>query len=57
MRDADGTIRVKLGASKAGSVLLLVDGTTEPGFYALSWRTGTTVTVKGKDGKPRPIKP
>jgi hypothetical protein len=49
LRDASGTIRVKLGASEEGSGLVLLDETTEPGVHLLAKRAGTSVTVaKGK---------
>jgi hypothetical protein len=57
LRDAKGTIRVKLGASEEGSALLLLDGLTEPGVHVLSRRTGTTFTIKGPDGDMHEIKP
>ncbi len=57
LRDATGTIRVKLGASEEGSALLLLDGSTEPGAHILSRRTGTTFTLKGTDGQPHLIEP
>ena len=46
MRDADGTIRVKLGASKEGSGLVLLDASTEPGLHLLARPTGSSLTVK-----------
>jgi hypothetical protein len=57
LRDAKGTIRVKLGASEEGSALLLLDGSTEPGVHVLSQRTGATFTMKGPDGRVHEIKP
>src|SRR5687767_2508310 len=57
LRDAKGTIRVKLGASEEGSALLLLDGSTEPGVHVLSRQTGTTFTIKGPDGHMHDIKP
>ena len=42
MRDAAGTIRVKLGASENGSGLTLIDETTEPGVQIIARRTATT---------------
>jgi hypothetical protein len=49
LRDATGTIRVKLGASEEGSGLVLLDEATEPGVHMLAKRAGTSVTVaKGK---------
>lgn len=55
LRDANGTIRVKLGASEDGSGLLLANDETEPGVHILAKRTGTSVTLSGKDGKQRVI--
>ncbi len=51
MRDARGTIRVKLGASEHGSGLLLLDDNAEPAVHLLAKRMGTTLTLaeKGKD--------
>ena len=46
MRDAEGTIRVKLGASKHGSALVLIDGSTEPGVHVMAGMSGTSLTVK-----------
>ena len=46
LRDADGTIRVKLGASAEGSGLALLDDATELGIHMLAKRTGTSVTLK-----------
>jgi hypothetical protein len=57
LRDAKGTIRVKLGASEEGSGLLLIDGATEPGLHVLSRRTGTTASIRGADGRMHEIKP
>jgi hypothetical protein len=57
LRDAKGTIRVKLGASEEGSALLLLDGATEPAVHVLSRRTGTTLTMKGADGRMHAIGP
>ena len=63
MRDASGTIRVKLGASGEGSGLLLIDETTEPGVQILarrsstSSRASTSINLTGPDGKRRTITP
>ena len=46
LRDAKGTIRVKLGASERGSGLLLANEETEPGVHILANRTGTFVAVQ-----------
>jgi hypothetical protein len=49
LRDANGTIRVKVGASEEGSGLVLLDEATEPGIHMLANRGGTSLTVaKGK---------
>jgi hypothetical protein len=57
MRDAKGTIRVKLGASEDGSGLLLIDDRTEPGVQILAKRAGTTVTLAEKGKEARVLKP
>ena len=57
LRDAKGTIRVKLGASDDGSALLLLDGSTEPAVHVVSRRTGTTFTMRGADGRMHEITP
>jgi hypothetical protein len=46
MRDAGGTIRVKIGADADGSGLLLLDESTEPAVHMLAKRSGTSVTIK-----------
>ena len=49
LRDASGTIRVKVGASEEGSGLVLLDEATEPGIHMLAKRGGTSLTLaKGK---------
>jgi hypothetical protein len=57
LRDARGTVRVKLGASEEGSGLLLLDDATEPGVHILAKSAGPTLTLRGKDGQQRVIKP
>jgi hypothetical protein len=42
MRDAAGTIRVKLGAGANGSGLTLIDETTEPGVQIIARRAATS---------------
>ncbi len=49
LRDASGTIRVKLGASESGSGLLLANELTEPGVHILANRNDTFVTVQRGD--------
>ena len=46
LRDQDGAIRVKLGASRTGSGLLLLNEATEPGVHARAGADETSVTVQ-----------
>jgi hypothetical protein len=46
LRDEDGAIRVKLGAGREGSGLLLLNEATEPGVQALAGAERTSVTVQ-----------
>ncbi len=55
--DETGTIRVKIGGSKDGSGLVLLDDATNPGIHALAKTTGTTLSLVGKDGKKKQIEP
>jgi len=57
MRDARGTIRVKLGASEDGSGLLLLDHETEPAIHLLARNRGTTLTLSEKGKEKRVIMP
>ncbi len=57
LRDAKGTIRVKLGASEDGSALLLLNDSTSPGIHALAKNNGTTLTLINKDGRTRVMEP
>jgi hypothetical protein len=58
MRDAKGTVRVKLGASEDGSGLVLLNESTEPGVHILAKREGgTSLTLKGKGGQQRVFTP
>jgi len=56
LRDANGTIRVKLGASESGSGLVLVNERTELGVHILAERTGTSLTLQ-RGGKRRVLRP
>ena len=49
LRGADGSIRVKLGASEDGSGLLLLDDTTESALQMLTGEAGTSIKVQGED--------
>jgi hypothetical protein len=55
--DQQGTIRVKLGAGKDGSGLLLANDATEPGVHLLAKAAGSSVRVVNKDGRERVIAP
>ena len=57
MRDQEGTIRVKLGASDTGSALLLLNQATEPAVQLRAGAKATSITLKGLDGKQRVITP
>lgn len=57
MRDASGTIRIKIGASEDGSGLLLLSDSTEPGVQMLAKNTGSSLTLTDKQGKQRVITP
>jgi hypothetical protein len=49
LRDQDGAIRVKLGASRTGSGLLLANELTEPGIQALAGAERTSVSLQRGD--------
>jgi hypothetical protein len=49
LRDRDGAVRVKLGAGREGSGLLLLNERTEPGVQALAGTDRTSVTVQRGD--------
>ena len=51
LRDQKGQIRVKLGANDAGSGLLLLDASTQPGIQMLSDRHGARMVVTSSGGK------
>jgi len=55
--DQQGTIRVKLGAGKDGSGLLLANDATEPGVHILAKAKGSSIRVVNKDGRERLIAP
>lgn len=56
LRDRNGTIRVKLGASETGSALVLLDKTTEPGVQLRAGPPGS-LTLRGEAGQKRVIRP
>ena len=61
--DQTGTIRVKLGAGKDGSGLVLNDETTEPGVHIIARRAPlperktTSITLTGAGGRQRVVTP
>jgi len=57
LRDAEGTIRVKLGASRDGSALLLLNDSTAPGIHALARTNGTSITLIDKNKQKKILKP
>lgn len=57
MRDATGTIRVKIDATEKGSGFLLLDDSTNPGVQVLAKQEGTIMTLINKDGRKRVIQP
>jgi hypothetical protein len=50
-------VRVKLGASQAGSGLLLLNNSTEPGLQLLAQPSGTKLVLRAPDGRERTIEP
>jgi hypothetical protein len=57
LRDAEGTIRVKIGAGKDGSGLVLMDDRTEPAVQLLAKRAGTSMTLSQEGKTKRVIMP
>ncbi len=57
LRDAQGTVRVKMGASEEGSGLLLINHLTEPGVHILADQNGTSLTLTEQGGAKRVIEP
>jgi hypothetical protein len=55
--DQDGTIRVKLGAAREGSGLLLANDATEPGVHILADSTGSSLKLRNKDGAELKLAP
>ena len=57
MMDEDQTIRVKLGASKDGSGLLLLNDETNPGIHALAKKDRTLFTITDHAGNKKELTP
>lgn len=53
LKDRTGTIRLKMGANEDGSGLVLLDSNTDPGIHALAKKSGSSLTIIGKDKKKR----
>ena len=54
IRDPQGTIRVKLGASESGSGLVLLNDRTELGVHLRANSEGSTITL-AESGKPERV--
>ncbi|HEY4613785.1 MAG TPA: hypothetical protein VII11_12435 [Bacteroidota bacterium] len=57
LRDANGDVRVKLGADGNGSGLVLANGSTEPGVHILSKQNIVKLALTATDGRQRVIVP
>lgn len=57
LRSGDGMVRVKLGATAAGSALLLFDKQAEPALWLVSGTSGTSLTLAESGKEKRLIKP
>lgn len=54
LRGGNGEVRVKLGATKDGSGLVLLDKNTEPAVWLEAQSQGTTLTL-AQSGKPKRV--
>jgi hypothetical protein len=57
LRDAGGTIRVKMSASEMGSGFLLINDQTEPGVHLLAREDNTSLTLTDRNGAKQVIEP
>lgn len=57
LRDEEGTIRVKLGASQVGSGLLLLNDRTEPGIHIRAKQETTSLILTNQSGAEEVIEP
>jgi hypothetical protein len=57
LRSADGSVRVKLGATADGSGLLLFDKHVEPAVWLVANESGTSATLAEKGKEKRIIRP
>lgn len=53
LRDAAGTIRVKIGGDETGSGFVFLDDQTNPAIHGLATKEGGKITVTDKAGKKR----
>jgi hypothetical protein len=54
LRGGNGEVRVKLGATKDGSGLILLDNNTEPALWLEAKSQGTSITL-AQSGKPKRV--
>jgi len=57
LTDPTGKIRVKLGADRDGSGLMLADDSQQPGVHMLAKGPGSFLKLINKDGREQLIKP
>lgn len=57
LTDPTGKIRVKLGADRDGSGLMLADDSQQPGVHMLAKDAGSFLKLINKDGREQLIKP
>lgn len=53
LRDASGTIRLKMSADENGSGFVFLDDKTNPGIHGLANKSGVKLTLTDHDGKKR----
>jgi hypothetical protein len=57
IRDPEGNIRIKLGASQSGSGLVLLNDRTEPGVQVVAGADRATITLEERGKGERVIAP
>lgn len=57
LKDANGTIRVKMGASEDGSALVMLNHKTDPGVHVLAKKSGSSITLASERGERKTIQP
>jgi hypothetical protein len=57
LRDATGTVRVKLGATAQGAGLILMDQDVEPAIWMAVKSAETTLTLKEKGKQAKVLRP